>query len=204
MEVKSEGRAVQRGIATIAIMIGVVVCLRMGLRFPMARLGLGLGLGLTLLLAPLVAEAISRQEVLEQMKKSRPKDLQVLMEEPDAAGPRIIGIYGIKPGGGDGTLRSYSLWEESPSDLNVYVESVDCGVDNPLRVKRTLSAVFVRHLNPGGPILEGNREDHLVWWAACVPEVAGTDPATLREKALELGFSTLLSERQEQLPALAP
>jgi hypothetical protein len=52
--------------------------------------------------------------------------------------------------------------------------------------------------------LEGNREDHLVWWAACVPEVAGTDPATLREKALELGFSTLLSERQEQLPALAP
>ena len=80
MEVKSEGRAVQRGIATIAIMIGVVVRLRMGLRFPMARLGLGLGLGLTLLLAPLVAEAISRQEVLEQMKKSRPKDLQLLME----------------------------------------------------------------------------------------------------------------------------
>ena len=118
-------------------MIGVVVCLRMGLRFPMARLGLGLGLGLTLLLAPLVAEAISRQEVLEQMKKSRPKDLQVLMEEPDAGGPRIIGIYGIKPGGGDGTLRSYSLWEESPSDLNVYVESVDCGVDNPLPVSYT-------------------------------------------------------------------
>jgi hypothetical protein len=26
----------------------------------------------------------------------------------------------------------------------------------------------------------------------------------LRGKALELGFSTLLSERQEQLPALAP
>ena len=204
MEVKSEGRAVQLGMATIAIMIGVVVRLRMGLRFPMARLGLGLGLGLALLLAPLAVEAISRKEVLEQMKESRPKDLQVLMEEPDAGGPRIIGIYVIKSGGGGGTLRSYSLWEESPSDLNVYVESVDCGVDNPLRVKRTLSAVFVRHLNPGGPILEGNREDHLVWWAACVPEVAGTDPATLREKALELGFSTLLSERQEQLPALAP
>ncbi|MDA7437724.1 aminotransferase class V-fold PLP-dependent enzyme, partial [Synechococcus sp. AH-601-P06] len=141
---------------------------------------------------------------LERMKQSRPKDLQVLLEEPDAGGPRIIGIYGIKPGGVDGTLRSYSLWEESPSDLNVYVESVNCDVDTPLRVKRTLSAVFVRHLNPGGPILEGNREDHLVWWAACVPEVAGTDPATLRNKALELGFSTLLSERQEQLPALAP
>lgn len=185
-------------------MIGVVVLPRMGLCFPMTRLGVGLSLGLALLLAPLAAEAISRKEVLEQMKKSRPKDLQVLMEEPDAGGPRIIGIYGIKVGGTDGTLRSYSLWEESPSDLNVYVESVDCGVNNPLRVKRTLSAVFVRHLNPGGPILKGNREDHLVWWAACVPEVAGTDPATLREKALALGFSTLMPERQEQLPALAP
>ena len=41
------------------------------------------------------------------------------------------------------------------------------------------------------------------WWAACVPEVAGTDPATLRQKALDLGFSTLISEQQEQLPALA-
>ena len=173
----------------------------MGLRFPMGPLLLGLGLAL---LAPVAAEAISRKEVLQQMKQSRPKDLQVLIEEPDAGGPRIIGIYGIKPGGVDGTLRSYSLWEESPSDLNVYVESVKCGVNAPLRVKRTLSSVFVRYLNPGGPILEGNREDHLVWWAACVPEVAGTDPTTLREKALQLGFSTLLTERQEQLPALAP
>ena len=41
-----------------------------------------------------------------------------------------------------------------------------------------------------------------MWWAACVPEVAGTDPATLRQKALDLGFS-LIPERQEQLPALA-
>ena len=37
---------------------------------------------------------IDRQEVLEQMKKSRPQDLKVLIEEPDAGGPRIIGIYG--------------------------------------------------------------------------------------------------------------
>ena len=203
MEIKSEGGAVQRGMATVAIMIDVLIPSRMSLRFPMARLGLGLGLVLSLLLAPLAAEAISRKEVLEKMKQSRPKDLKVLMEVPDAGGPRMIGIYAIKPGGADGTLRSYSLWEESPSDLNVYVESVNCGVNNPLRVKRTLSAVFVRHLNPGGSILEGNREDHLVWWAACVPKVAGTDPATLRDKALQLGFSTLRTERQEQLPALA-
>ena len=180
-------------------MIDVLIPFRMSLRFSMARLGLGLGLVLSLLLAPLAAEAISRKEVLEKMKQSRPKDLKVLMEVPDAGGPRMIGIYAIKPGGADGTLRSYSLWEESPSDLNVYVESVNCGVNNPLRVKRTLSAVFVRHLNPGGPILEGNREDHLVWWAACEPEHAGEDPSSLTEKAKELGFSTLQKESQEIL-----
>ena len=72
-----------------------------------------------------------------------------------------------------------------------------------MRVKRTPLAVYVRTLNPGGSITDVNREDHLVWWAACVPEVAGTDPATLRQKALDLGFSTLISEQQEQLPALA-
>ena len=53
------------------------------------------------------------------------------------------------------------------------------------------------------PITEFNQEDHLVWWATCVPEVAGTDPATLRQKALDLGFSTLIPEQQEQFPALA-
>ena len=95
----------------------------MGLRFQKLQLVMVFGLGLAML-APLVAEAISRREVLERMKQSRPKDLQLLLEEPDAGGPRIIGIYGIKPGGVDGTLRSYSLWEESPSDLNVYVLSL--------------------------------------------------------------------------------
>ena len=59
-------------------------------------------------------------------------------------------------------------------------------------------------VNPGGSVNASNREDHLVWWAACVPEMAGTDPATLREKALSLGYSTLIPERQELLPALAP
>ena len=43
-----------------------------------------------------------------------------------------------------------------------------------------------------------------MWWAACVPDVTGTDPTTLRQKALDLGYSTLIPERQELLPALAP
>ena len=170
----------------------------MGLRFPMALLGA------VLLFCPDAGLAIDRKEILEQMKKSRPQNLQVLIEEPDAGGTRTIGIYGIKTGGGDPNLRRYQLWEESPSDLNIYFESVNCSPTNPLRVKRTETAVYVRTINPGGIVTDQNREDHLVWWAACVPEVAGTDPDSLRDKALSMGFSTLIPERQELLPALAP
>ena len=169
----------------------------MGLRLPMALLGLG-GLIWTNPLG-----AFDRQEVLERMRRSRPADLKVLIERPAPVGTQSIGIYAVKPASSNPDTRSDQLWEESTSDLNVYVESVNCSTETPLRVKRTRSMVYVRTLNPGGPITDVNREDHLVWWAACVPEVAGTDPATLLQKALDLGFSTLIPEQQEQLPALA-
>ena len=166
------------------------------------------GVGSAVLAALVVSSeamyAIDRKEVLEQMKKSRPQDLTILIEKPDAGGNLLIGIYGVQKGGGDPNLRRYKLWEESPADLNIYFESVNCSATNPLRVKRTTTAVYIRTLNPGGPVTDTNREDHLVWWAACVPEMSGTDPATLREKALSLGYSTLVPERQEMLPALAP
>ena len=148
--------------------------------------------------------AIDRKDVLEQMRKSRPQDMTVLIDKPDAGGQLIIGIYGIRKVPNDPNLRRFQIWEESPADLNIYFESVDCSTEGPVRVKRTATSVYVRTRNPGGPINEGNLEDHLVWWAACVPELAGRDPATLREKALSLGFSTLIPERQELLPALAP
>ena len=148
--------------------------------------------------------AIDRKDVLEQMRKSRPQDMKVLIDKPDAGGRSIIGIYGVRKVPNDPDLRRYQIWEESPADLNIYFESVNCSTDGPVRVKRTATAVYVRTLNPGGPVNEGNLEDHLVWWAACAPELAGRDPATLREKALSLGYSTLIPERQELLPALSP
>ena len=154
------------------------------------------------LLRPDWAWSIDRKDVLEQMKKSRPQDLIVLIEEPDAGGNRIVGLYGLTKEAGNATLRRFSIWEESPADINIYKETANCSPTDPLRVKRTESAVFVRTINPGGPINDLNREDHLVWWAACVPELAGTDPATLREKALSLGYSTLVPERQEKLPVV--
>ena len=169
----------------------------MGLRFSIALLGL------SLLLVPSPGKSFSRKDVMEEMKAQRPRDLQVLSRQPVAGGEVTLGIYAVEPVASDAESRRYRLWEESPNDLNVYFESVRCSPARPLRVKRTASAVYLRTLNPGGAVTDVNREDHLVWWAACVPEVAGTDPALLRQKALELGFSTLIPERQEQLPALA-
>ena len=169
----------------------------MSLRLPMALFGLG-----WLVCAQPVC-GFDREQVLEQMRQSRPADLQVLIERPAPVGTMSIGIYAVKPTPSNPDTRSYQLWEESASDLNIYFESVNCSTAKPVRVKRTQLVVYVRTLNPGGPITDVNREDHLVWWAACVPEVAGTDPATLRQKALDLGFSTLIPEQQEQFPALA-
>lgn len=173
------------------------------MRSVLSRLMLSAAVALPVLLCTAPIRGIDRQEVLEQMKKSRPQDLKVLIEEPDAGGPRIIGIYAVRTPSSTDTMRRYQIWEESPSDLNIYFESVDCSASSPVRVKRTATAVYVRTINPGGPVNDTNREDHLVWWAACVPELAGTDPVTLRDKALSLGYSTLIPERQEQLPALA-
>ena len=144
----------------------------MGLRLPMALLGLGGLLGMP------SASGFDRQQVLEQMRETRPADLKVLIERPAPVGILSIGIYAVKPTPSDPHTRSYRLWEESASDLNVYFESINCSTTKPVRAKRTPLVVYVRTLNPGGPITDVNREDHLVWWAACVPEVAGTDPAT--------------------------
>lgn len=173
------------------------------MRCPISRLVVGAAALLALLDTSAPTTAIDRKEILEQMRQSRPQDLKILIQTPDAGGDRVVGIYGIKKGEADPNLRRYSLWEEWPRDLNIYLESVNCNPSSPVRVKRTASAVYIRTLNPGGIVNETNLEDHLVWWAACVPELAGTDPATLREQALSLGYSTLIPERQETLPAPA-
>ena len=70
----------------------------MGLRMPMALLGLG---GL-IWVQPV--SGFDREQVLERMRQSRPADLKVLIERPAPVGTLSIGIYGVKP---------------TPSDLNV-------------------------------------------------------------------------------------
>ena len=145
------------------------------------------------------AVAIDRYELLEQMKKMRPAGIQVLETRPAAGGTYTLGIYSISKDPTDPDLRRYKLWREFPDNLVVPTESVSCSKDAPTRVTRDQEAIYVWRLNPGGVVTEANRENHLVWWAACVPEQAGVDPATLTTKARELGYSTMLVEAMEIL-----
>ena len=151
------------------------------------------------LMNPCAAGAIDRGEVLEQMRRRRPADITILASRPVANGTYTLGIFSISTDTADPALRRYKLWKEYPNDLVIPTESVNCSLDGPVRVKRDEAAIYVRRLNPGGLITEANREDHLVWWAACVPEQAGVDPATLAGKAKKLGYSTLLVESTETL-----
>ena len=91
------------------------------------------------------------------------------------------------------------MWQEYADDLVVPSESVSCSREEPLQMTRDNDAIYIRKLNPGGPLRLSTREDHLVWWAACHPELAGQDPVSLTDKARELGYSTLLIESQEVL-----
>lgn len=145
-------------------------------------------------------QAFQRKEVLEQMRERRPANLEVLVERPTGRGDYILGIYSVSTDQVDASMRRYKIWQEWPDDLQIRTESVSCDVNQPIRVTREANRLLVRHLNPGGLITDGNREDHLIWWAACVPDQAGVDPATLKKKALSLGYSTLLVESEEVLP----
>ena len=151
------------------------------------------------LITPSTAVAMERDEVLDQMRRMRPADVTTLETRPVANGTYTLGIFSISTDAADPALRRYKLWKEYPDDLVVPTESVSCSLDAPLRVKRDELAIYVRRLNPGGLITEANREDHLVWWAACVPDQAGVDPASLTGKARELGYSTVLVEGTETL-----
>ena len=145
------------------------------------------------------AAAFDREELLEQMKRMRPAGIKVLETRPVAGGTYTLGIYAIAKDPADPELRRYKLWREYPDNLVVPTESVHCSKDAPTRVTRDKEAIYVWRLNPGGVITDANRENHLVWWAACVPAQAGIDPATLTTEARKLGYSIVLIEAMEVL-----
>ena len=152
---------------------------------------------------PAFAEAVSREQLLEQMKAMRPVDL-VVLDQRDGADEYTLGIFAVSGDPADPELRRFKLWQEYADNLVIPTESVNCSREEPLRVTRDTEAIYVRKLNPGGSMRASTREDHLVWWAACHPDLAGQDPAGLSGKARELGYSTELIESQEVLRLPAP
>jgi hypothetical protein len=98
-------------------------------------------------------------------------------------------------------VRRVKVWLELPNDLQVRNETIRCSPKMPMRVTNDGRNLIARQLNPGGAISPGNRLDHLIWWAVCFPELAKQDPATLADKARELGYSGHLQESEQRLPS---
>ena len=160
---------------------------------------------LSLLMSSAAVQAVpvDRESLLEQMKAMRPVDL-VVLDQRDGAHAYTLGIFAISKDPTDPELRRFKLGQEYAEDLVVPSESVSCSREEPLRMTRDNDAIYIRKLNPGGPLRLSTREDHLVWWAACHPTLAGKEPETLGEQARELGYSTQLIESEEVLRLPAP
>ena len=131
---------------------------------------------------------------------SRPRGMVLLLERVVPGGKQAIGVYGIAPEANQPGLYRVKVWDEMPNNVVVRNETIRCSTTDPLRVTSDGKWLFVRSLNPGGAITASNRIDHLVWWATCVPEYAGKDPASLRAVARQLGYSGTLVESEQVLP----
>jgi hypothetical protein len=111
-----------------------------------------------------------------------------------------IGVHNVKPDPRDSSARTIVVWVEAPSDVKLAVDTLRCSPEAPMRLTRKGRDLWIKELNPGGVITEANRLDHQIWWAACFPEHAGQDPATLQALARKLGYSGQLREQQQVLP----
>ena len=133
-------------------------------------------------------------------EEARPRGMVLLMERVVPGGKQAIGVYGITPDAQQPGVFRVKVWDEMPNNVVVRNETIRCSKEEPLRVTSDGKRLFVRSLNPGGPITASNRIDHLVWWATCVPQQAGKDPATLKAVARQLGYSGTLLESEQVLP----
>ncbi|WP_094560789.1 MULTISPECIES: hypothetical protein [Synechococcales] len=131
---------------------------------------------------------------------ARPPGLILLQERPGLGGMQAVGIYNVVADPSSPGLWRIKFWDEQPKDVKVRSETVRCSPAAPMRVTSNGAYLFLRELNPGGPITPANRIDHLVWWATCFPEQAGKDPAGLAALALQLGYSGMLRESEQVLP----
>jgi hypothetical protein len=133
--------------------------------------------------------------------QQRPPDLVLLREWTTMEGNFAIGVHDAKPDPRDPEARTIVVWVEAPAEVKLAVETLRCSPAAPMRMTRKGRDLLIKELNPGGAINEANRLDHQIWWAACFPDQAGKDPATLQAKARALGYSGQLREQQQVLPA---
>jgi len=169
------------------------------------RLGLGwlllpLGLGALPAAAQTSVGAPDASNPHRSASEQRPADLVLLREWTTMEGNFAIGVHNAKPDPRDSSARTIVVWVEAPGDVKLAVDTLRCSPAAPMRLTRKGRDLLIKELNPGGVITEANRLDHQIWWAACFPEQAGKDPATLQAKARQLGYSGQLREQQQVLP----
>ena len=145
--------------------------------------------------------ALAQTGLMESPELSRPKGLVLLSERTVRGGKQATGVYAIEVDPAFVDVRRVKVWLEMPNDLQVRNETIRCSPKAPTRVTTEGRDLILRQLNPGGAITPANRLDHLIWWAVCFPELAQQDPAGLRPKALELGYSGHLQESEQRLPS---
>ncbi len=141
-----------------------------------------------------------RDGVFFKPSEQRPADLVVLREWGTIEGGHLIGVHGAKPDPNDATARTIVVWVESPTGVELAVDNLRCSSSAPMRLTKRGTALLIKELNPGGQVTDANRLDHKIWWAACFPEQAGKDPATLQALARQLGYSGQLIEQQQVVP----
>jgi hypothetical protein len=136
----------------------------------------------------------------EDARKPRPPGLVILQEKVSLEGTQVIGVFAATADPSVPGLWSVRVWDERRDQVFVATDKVRCSADAPMRITGQGGQVFMRELNPGGPITRANRLDHLIWWAVCHPEHAGKDPAGLSAVARSLGYPGTLPEREQILP----
>jgi hypothetical protein len=173
------------------------------------RVRLRLGLGWVLLQLGLATLPAGAQTSLgapdasnphRSATEQRPADLVLLREWTTMEGDFAIGVHDAKADPRDPSARTIVVWVEAPGDVKLAVDTLRCSPAAPMRLTRKGRDLWIKELNPGGAITEANRLDHQIWWAACFPDQAGKDPATLQSKARQLGYSGQLREQQQVLP----
>jgi hypothetical protein len=189
----------------LATSIQCVVLMAVALQQVRLRLGLGcallqLGLGSLPAVAQTSLGAPDPSNPHRSVTEQRPADLVLLREWTTMEGNFVIGVHNVKPDPRDSSARTIVVWVEAPSDVKLAVDTLRCSPAAPMRLTRKGRDLWIKELNPGGVITEANRLDHQIWWAACFPEHAGQDPATLQALARKLGYSGQLREQQQVLP----